>query len=80
MDEDLLENEEIGKETYKIDDMLKNPPNFQILFKGKKIGELVMTSELVPIPPSINKKDTININKKNYKSSNQNGIEMDLIE
>jgi hypothetical protein len=39
-----------------------------------------MTSELVPIPPSINKKDTININKKNYKSSNQNGIEMDLIE
>jgi len=28
MDEDLLENEEIGKETYKIDDMLKNPPNF----------------------------------------------------
>ena len=51
MDEDILENEEIGKETYKIEYLLENPPNLQILFKGKKVGELVMISELVPYLP-----------------------------
>ncbi len=47
-DEDLVSNTLIGEQSYRVSEIL-NGTSFAINFKGKKSGEIIMKSNLVPI-------------------------------